>query len=59
MYSVGHSTAARWVAAARAKILEGMRRALVVRCGIATPEVDSLVKALSGEIDSWLDKQLR
>ncbi|MBI5544562.1 MAG: sigma-70 family RNA polymerase sigma factor, partial [Deltaproteobacteria bacterium] len=58
MYRVGHSTIARWLTEARAKILESTRCALGERLGLSRAEVDSLLRALRSQIDDWLSVHL-
>jgi RNA polymerase sigma-70 factor (ECF subfamily) len=50
-YAVGRSTAARWLADARATLLEETRRDLHERLRVTPSEIRDLGQALDGEIE--------
>jgi RNA polymerase sigma-70 factor (ECF subfamily) len=50
-YGVHRSTAARWVIAARAKVLRATKEGLAERLQLRTSQVSSLVRALRSEMD--------
>ncbi|MEO8554445.1 MAG: hypothetical protein ABI678_30930 [Kofleriaceae bacterium] len=54
MYGVHRVTMFRWLASARAHLLELLRRGVIARIGIAPGEVDSLIRAVASSLDvTW------
>lgn len=51
VYGVGRSTAARWVAAARAALLEETKRLMHERLRLTSSELGSVLKILQGSLD--------
>jgi RNA polymerase sigma-70 factor, ECF subfamily len=51
MYGVHRVTMFRWLADARAHLLELLRAGVIDRIGIATSEVDSLIRAVASSLD--------
>ncbi len=49
--NVGRSTAARWLAAARQRLLEETRRQLMARLGVGESTLDSLLPLMKSDID--------
>jgi RNA polymerase sigma-70 factor (ECF subfamily) len=58
IFHVHRSTAAKWVADAREKIREALRRSLRTRAGLATAEVESIGDALHRRTDLSLGRVL-
>jgi RNA polymerase sigma-70 factor, ECF subfamily len=59
IYGVHRATVARWIAQARAHVLEATRTELRARLGIADDELDSLIQALASQLDVSLHGLLR
>jgi RNA polymerase sigma-70 factor (ECF subfamily) len=51
LYRINRATAARWVIAARAALLEGTRRRLAETLAIPATEVDSIIRLVRSRID--------
>ena len=58
LYGVHRATAARWVAEARAQLGAGIRRALGARLGIASEDVDSIIRLVQSRVDVSLERLL-
>jgi RNA polymerase sigma-70 factor (ECF subfamily) len=58
IHRVHRATAARWVSAAREKLLSGARRELVKRLGIAEAEVQAVVRMIESQLDVSLGRLL-
>jgi RNA polymerase sigma-70 factor, ECF subfamily len=56
--SIGRSTAARWLAAIREKLLENTRQRLADALGLRAPEAASLVRALRSDLDPSINRLL-
>lgn len=56
--NVGRSTAARWLAAIRTRLLEETRKALAARIGVGEETVDSLLPLLRSELELSLRRLL-
>jgi RNA polymerase sigma-70 factor (ECF subfamily) len=59
IYGVHRATVARWIADARAHVLEGTRAALRARLRLGDDEVDSMIRALSSQLELSLHGLLR
>jgi RNA polymerase sigma-70 factor (ECF subfamily) len=59
LYGVHRSTAARWLARAREKLLGEVRRALSARLRIAPAELDSILRLLGSQLDVTIERVLR
>jgi RNA polymerase sigma-70 factor (ECF subfamily) len=51
LYQVNRATTARWVAGARLAVVAGTRKQLVDHLGIATTEVDSIIRLVRSQLD--------
>lgn len=58
LYRVGRSTAARWVAAARAKLVDTAKNDLRKRLGLTSSEIESLVALLQSNLEVSLVRLL-
>lgn len=58
LYDVHRATAARWLQAAREKLLNRTRRAFVVRTGIAVDECESIMRMVRSQLDLSLHRRL-
>lgn len=58
LYEVHRATAARWLQAAREKLLSRTRRAFVVRTGIAVDECESIMRMVRSQLDLSLHRRL-
>lgn len=59
LYQVHRATAARWVAAARAALLEGIRERLVQRLHLSPGELDSFFRLVRSQIEVSLQQVFR
>jgi RNA polymerase sigma-70 factor (ECF subfamily) len=59
LYKVGRSTAARWIASARATLVDESRRELQRKLGLTQSEYDSLAVLVRSELDVSVVKLLR
>jgi RNA polymerase sigma-70 factor (ECF subfamily) len=51
IYDVSHATAARWLAAAREKLVDGVRRTLMERLSLSPSEFESVAALVRSQID--------
>jgi RNA polymerase sigma-70 factor (ECF subfamily) len=58
MYRVNQSTVTRWVAAARGRVWKELRRHLSARLGIASAEVESLVRLVRSDFNVSISRVL-
>jgi RNA polymerase sigma-70 factor (ECF subfamily) len=58
LYEVHRATAARWVQAAREKLLLRTRRAFMLRTGISTDECESIMRMVRSQLDLSLHRRL-
>ncbi len=58
-YDVHRATAARWIAAARERLVSETRRLLARRLGLHVGEVDSLMALLTSQLDLSISRHLR
>ena len=58
LYEVHRATAARWVAAAREKLLLRTRRAFMVRVRISSDECESIMRMVRSQLDVSLHRRL-
>jgi RNA polymerase sigma-70 factor (ECF subfamily) len=58
IYSVNRATAARWLAAARAALLQHTRAEIQRRMGVTDRECDSILNLVQGEVDVSVARHL-
>jgi RNA polymerase sigma-70 factor (ECF subfamily) len=58
-YDVHRATAARWIQAAREKLVSRTRRLLSQRLGLTASEVSSLMRAVDSQLDLSISRNLR
>jgi RNA polymerase sigma-70 factor (ECF subfamily) len=58
-YDVHRATAARWIQAAREKLVRRTRRLLSQRLGLTASEVSSLIRAVDSQLDLSISRNLR
>lgn len=58
LHQVHRSTCARWIEAARAKVLRGVRSHLRARLGLDDAELDSAIAMVRSQLDLSLSRHL-
>jgi RNA polymerase sigma-70 factor (ECF subfamily) len=59
LYGVNRSSAARWVSAAREKLVRETRRSLAAKLGLSDSQVDSLIGAVQSQVEVSINRLLR
>ena len=59
LYGAHRVTVARWLASARASLLDETRKRLAERLGVPATKVDSLIRILWSKLDVSLSRELR